>query len=85
MIGVKYYIINLSDHCSCCSSADCSIDLCCIKTSSNSSHCDCCLTYSIHLVVDESYDAYIYQSDKFQSQTIDWLDNQAKVNTLMLL
>ena len=67
------------DHCECCSSADCSIDLNCIKSQYHKSHCECCLTYSIHLVNDESYDTYIYQSDKFTAETTDWLDDQEEL------
>jgi len=67
------------DHCECCSSADCSIDLNCIKSQHHKSHCECCLTFFIHLVTDESYDTYIYQSDKFTSETTDWLDDQEEL------
>ena len=37
------------------------------------------MTYSIHLVNDESYDTYIYQSDKFTAETTDWLDDQEEL------
>ena len=67
------------DHCECCSSADCSIDLNCIKSQHHKSHCECCLTFSIQLVTDESYDTYIYQSDKFTTETTDWLDDQEEL------
>ena len=78
-----YYLKGTSklflDHCECCSSADCSIDLNCIKSQHHKSHCECCLTFSIQLVTDESYDTYIYQSDKFTTETTDWLDDQEEL------
>lgn len=67
------------DHCECCSTADCSIDMNCIKSQHHKSHCECCLTFAIHLVTDESYDTYIYQSDKFTTETTDWLDDQEEL------
>ena len=51
----------------------------CIKSQHHKSHCECCLTFAIHLVTDESYDTYIYQSDKFTTETTDWLDDQEEL------
>ena len=31
------------------------------------------------MVTDESYDTYIYQSDKFTIETTDWLDDQEEL------